>query len=117
MDLKDSGPLTVYFRNNGEKAIAERFSGNTEALKHCMTSLNGYVPDLDVSYDLVMGVDALPKISLVLLFNDVDETFPAECSILFEQTVESYLDAECIAMLGAKLSALLIQAQDNAMNR
>jgi hypothetical protein len=108
-DLKDSGPLTVYFRDNAEKVIVDRFSGNTEILKSCMTSLNGYVPDLDVTYDLVMAVDALPKIPLVLLFNDADDTFPAECSILFEQTVESYLDAECIAMLGAQLSVHLIQ--------
>ncbi|SDU20425.1 DUF3786 domain-containing protein [Desulfobacula phenolica] len=102
-DLKDAGPLTVYFRDNGEKAIAERFAGNTEKLKQYMAALNGYPPDLNVNYDLAIQIDALPKVPMLLLFNDADEGFPADCSILFERTVESYLDAECIAMLGYQL--------------
>jgi hypothetical protein len=106
-DLKDAGPLTVYFRDNGEKAISDRFAGNTEKLKQCMTVLNGYAPDLNVNYDLAMQIDALPKVPMLLLFNDADEGFPADCSILFERTVESYLDAECIAMLGHQLSVHL----------
>jgi len=106
-DLKDSGPLTVYFRDNVEQTIAKRFAGKTEALKQGMDALNGYPPDLDVSYDLAMQVDGLPKIPMVLLFNDADESFPPECSILFEKQVETYLDAECIAMLGYRLASRL----------
>jgi len=106
-DLKDAGPLTVYFRDNVEQAIAAEFAGKTEELKNCMAGLNGYTPDLDVSYDLAMQVDALPKIPMVLLFNDADELFPPECSILFERQVETYLDAECIAMLGHRLASQL----------
>jgi len=109
-DLKDSGPLTVYFRDNVEQAISTGFAGKRDELKHCMAGLNGYLPNLDVSYDLAMQVDALPKIPMVLLFNDADELFPPECSILFEKQVEAYLDAECIAMLGHQLVSQLNHA-------
>jgi hypothetical protein len=112
-DLKDSGPLTVYFRDNVEQVIADRFTGNLGQLKQCIASLKGYSPDLDVSYDLAMQVDALPQIPMVLLFNDKDESFPVKCSILFQRQVEIYLDAECIAMLGYRLSAQLRQGQKN----
>lgn len=111
-DLRDSGPLTVYFRDNVERAIARVFAGKTDQLKQGMAVLNGYPPDLDVRYDLAMQVDGLPKIPMVLLFNDADESFPPECSILFEQQVETYLDAECIAMLGYRLASRLKHFKD-----
>jgi hypothetical protein len=106
-DLKDAGPLTVYFRDNVEQAIAKGFSGKIEALRQGMAALNGYAPDLDVSYDLALQVDGLAKIPMLLLFNDAEESFPAECSLLFERQVETYLDAECIAMLGYRLAGQL----------
>lgn len=106
-DLKNAGPLTVYFKDNVEQAIAAGFAGKTAELKRCMAALNGYPPDLDVSYDLAVQVDALPKIPMVLLFNDAEEFFPPECTLLFERQVETYLDAECIAMLGYRLARQL----------
>lgn len=109
-DLKDSGPLTVYFRNNVEMAIAQRFTKKLPELQHSLAALKGYAPDLNARYDLAVQVDALPKIPLLVLFNDADEGFPPECSILFEGHVETFLDAECIAMVGSCLSARLNQA-------
>lgn len=106
-DLKTSGPLTVYFRDNVEQAIATGFTGKIEELKHGMTALKGVAPDLDVSYDLAIQVAGLPKILMVMLFNDADDTFPPACSLLFERQVETYLDAECIAMLGYRLAVQL----------
>jgi hypothetical protein len=112
-DLKDSGPLTVYFKDNVEQGIATLFSGNTDELKRCTKALNGVAPNLDVSYDLAVQVAGLPKIPMVLLFNDADDAFPSECSILFERQVETYLDAECIAMLGHRLARQLNHARNN----
>ncbi len=106
-DLKEAGPLTVYFKDNVEQVIAKGFAGKTEELKSCMAALNGYPPRLDVNYDLAVQVDGLPKIPMVLLFNDAEESFPPECTLLFERQVETYLDAECIAMLGYRLASQL----------
>ena len=102
-DFKDSGPLTNYFNNDVEHSIASYFKGNLGGLKKSCKSISGYQPDLEVDYDLAMQFNALPKIPVVLLFNDADEEFPAKCSVLFEGRAEKYLDAECIAMLGWQL--------------
>lgn len=109
-DLKDAGPLTVYFRDNVEQVIAKGFAGKVQELKQGMAALKGYTPNLDVSYDLAMQVDGLARIPMVLLFNDAEESFPPECSLLFERQVETYLDAECIAMLAYRLASQLKHA-------
>jgi hypothetical protein len=111
-DLRESGPLTVYFRDNVEGAIAKNFAGKTGKLKDCLAGMQGNPPDLDVSYDLVVQVAGLPKIPMVLLFNDVDDSFPSQALILFERQVETYLDAECIAMLGHLLASQLRRAMN-----
>ena len=54
-------------------------------------------------HDVSMGFNFLPRIPLLLLFNDKDDEFPASCSLLFERRSENYLDAECLAMAGRVL--------------
>ena len=102
-NLKDAAPLVNYFTNEVERAIAAYFSEKLDDLKKASRRLGGYPPDLDVTYDLAVQFDALPKIPIMMLYNDRDEEFPAKCSVLFENRVENYLDAECIAMIGWQL--------------
>ena len=40
---------------------------------------------------------------VLLLFNDTDEEFAAQSTVLFERRAEKYLDAECLAMVGMLL--------------
>lgn len=109
-DFKDSGPLTVFFLNDVERAIANCLTGNLDNMKKAGKTLGGYRPGIDVTYDLAMQFDALPKVPLFLLFNDADEEFPAKSSVLFERRAESYLDPECLAMLGRLLFTSLKKA-------
>ena len=102
-NLRDSGPLANYFTNEVERAIAMYFSQNIDRLKKASNTLGGYPPALEVSYDFAKQFDALPRVPVILLYNDMDEEFPAKCSVLFESRVEKYLDAECIAMIGWQL--------------
>jgi len=106
-DLKDSGPLTSYFVNDVERAIATQFNGRLGDMKNAGRTLKGYSPDIEVSYDLSMQFDALPKIPVVMLFNDADDEFSATCSVLFERRAENYLDPECLAMVGRCLFTYL----------
>jgi hypothetical protein len=108
-DFKDSRPLHNYFANDVERAIAIHFSGRIDVLKTVCESLNGYQPDLPVAYDLAMQFDALPKHSVILLVNDADAEFPAQCTVLFPGHFDACLDAECIAMVGAQLFSRLKQ--------
>lgn len=105
--MKDSGPLTAFFLNDVEKAISTRFEGRLKELENACKGMGGYIHEMDTTWDLSIGFNALPKVPLILLFNDADEEFPANCSILFERRAEKYLDAECLAMLGRLLFSRL----------
>ena len=109
-DLKDSGPLTSYFVNDVERAIATHFNSRLDDMKNAGRILKGYSPDIEVSYDLSMQFDALPKVPVVMLFNDADDEFSATCSVLFERRAENYLDPECLAMVGRYLFTSLKKA-------
>ncbi len=109
-DLKDSGPLTVYFANEVERTISACFAGRRDDLKRAGKSLGGRPADAGGSYDLSMQFDALPRIPMLLLFNDADDDFPATCSVLFEKRAEQFLDPECLAMLGRLFSVWLKKA-------
>lgn len=106
-DLKDSGPLTSYFVNDVERAIATQFNGRLCDMQNASRTLKGYSPGIEVSYDLSIQFDALPKVPVVMLFNDADDEFSATCSVLFEKRAENYLDPECLAMVGRCLFTYL----------
>ena len=99
-DFKDATPLIRAFYNTVTHPIAETFSGRPAELEKAGKSIGGYAPADELSYDLSMRFDALPKLPLLLLFNDKDDEFPAQCSVLFEQRTEKFLDMECLAMVG-----------------
>jgi hypothetical protein len=102
-DFNNAGPLTVYFANDVERSIAARFSGRIRELETAGKALGGSRPEINISNDLSMRFEALPRVSLLMLYNDADEEFPAQCSVLFEKRAERYLDAECLAMVGRLL--------------
>jgi hypothetical protein len=109
-DFKDAGPFVDGFVNNSEKAICRAFAGRLDALREACGRIGGTDPSLEVSTQLAMRFEALPRIPLALLFNDEDEEFPADSTILFERRAEKYLDMECLAILGWMLADLLVES-------
>lgn len=107
-NLRDSGPLTVYFADNVERVIAAGYSGRLTAFRSICSEL-GEEAKLEVKVDAKARFTALPRIPLIILFNDRDEEFPASCSVLMERRAERYLDAECLAMLGHGLAKRLTE--------
>ena len=99
-DFKDAGPLVRAFYNTVTHPIAETFSGRLAELENAGAKIGGYAPVDALSYDFSMRFDALPRVSLLLLFNDKDNEFPAQGSVLFEKRAEKFLDMECLAMVG-----------------
>lgn len=108
--LKDSGPLTKYFANDVERAISTYFTGRLGEMEKASKILRGYAPAVEVTYDLSVQFDALSQVPVIMLYNDADDEFPAKCSVLFERRAESYLDPECIAMVGRLLFTYLKKA-------
>ena len=109
-DLKDSGPLISYFANAVEQAISTCFAGKLDDMEGASKTLGGYPPVIEVTYDLSMQFDALPRVPVIMLYNDADDEFPAKCSVLFERRAEQYLDAECLAIVGRLLFSNLKRA-------
>ena len=116
-DFKDTGPLTAYFANDVERSIAAQFSGRLRELETAGKALGGCSPDMELSNDLSMRFEALPRVPLLMLYNDVDEEFPAQCSVLFERRAETYLDAECLAIVGRLLFTKLETAAEGMLIR
>jgi hypothetical protein len=114
-DFKDSGPLTKFFLNAVEEPVAHHFSGRLDELKASCDMLGGYQPLIQLSYELSVQFNPLPKVPLLLLYNDADDEFPAHCSVLFERRAEKYLDAECLAILGMLLSIYLRKRIENEL--
>ena len=116
-DFPDAAPFVDAFHNNAEMNIAKTFSGRLNALREACLKLGGYKPSINWAYHLQMRFDALPKIPILLLFNDADEEFPAQCLLLFERRAEKYLDMECLAMLGWLLTGYLCELSENTSLR
>ena len=96
-----------FFRSDTEQAIEKSFSGRKEALFTACKNLGGHDRGAEFSYDVAMAFEALPRVSLLLLFNDMDDEFPAQCKVLFQKHSEFYLDPESLIMTSTYLSKRL----------
>lgn len=108
----DAAPFAGGFKNTAEEPISKAFTGKLNDLKRACTALGGQPGEAIFSCDLAIRFRVLPKVNLLMMFNDEDEEFPAECSILFEQHASAYLDMECLAMLGMVLATWLKHGPD-----
>lgn len=111
-DFKAAGPLLVYFANDCEMPITRAFTGRIDALRGACERIGGEKSDLDLPYQVAYVIEALPTISLLVLFNDGDDEFPAACSLLYSEHADRYLDAECLAILANILASCLIDMAD-----
>lgn len=109
-DFKDAAPFVGAYTETTEKAISRDFSGKADSLAAAATGLGGGPLETDLPYTLCLQVPCLPRVPLFVLFDDVDDEFPARCSVLFEKRAEHYLDMECLAMAGMLLASHLREA-------
>ena len=111
-DFKNESHFTNvnFFVSDTENAIVGAFTNSIDSLIRAGEKLGGGREDGLFAYDLVMRFSALPRIGLLLLFNDGDEDFPAYGTILFQKQAEYYLDPESLAMTSAALTHRLQRA-------
>ncbi len=106
-EFKDAAPLISYFTTNTNKIIETTFAGNISALRERCLLLGGEI-GYSQTYDLSVQFYALPRIPVLLNFNDRDELFPATASLLYRASAECFLDMECLAITGTLLAGKLI---------
>ncbi|SDU52367.1 DUF3786 domain-containing protein [Desulfobacula phenolica] len=114
-DFKKTSHFTNvnFFKSDTEQVILKHFSGRLDELFKAGKKLGGVRYEADMPYDLAIKFDALPRISLLLLFNDRDEEFPAQCTVLFQKHSEFYLDPESLGITSAVLANNLIKTMQN----
>ncbi len=104
---------TNFFNTETTGQIKTHFSNRLTNLKISCEKINGVVQQMDLAYDLSVSFMVLPRLSLLLLMNDADEDFPADCKVLFQRQGEHYLDPESLAMTSSLLARQLIRADKN----
>jgi hypothetical protein len=108
-DFKDAAPLISYFDSTVQGRISREFSGRSNDLGKACQTIGGKPYTQELAYRIKYQFRALPKIPVYLLFNDEEEGFPAQCTLLFEQRVQNYLDMESLAILCGTLAHRLNQ--------
>lgn len=108
-DFKDAAPLIHFFNNSVQGDVARAFSGKIAALNEACERLGGVPVEDDWSYQIKYRFAGLPRVSVYLLFNDEEEGFPAQCTLLFDRSTEAFLDMESVAMLAGTLSRKLVK--------
>jgi hypothetical protein len=106
-DFKDAAPYVQGFENTARKPVSRAFAGRLAELEAGCRHLGGTPCDIGILCDLSYVFEALPKVRIYLVFNDADEDFPADCSLLFEKQAARHLDMECLAMIGMVLAERL----------
>jgi hypothetical protein len=114
-DFKDAAPFAGSFINYTEAPLADHFARGIDRLETAARALNAQSPAEEFPYDLSLQFPALPKVPVLVLFNDVDEEFAARCAVLFEKRAEKHLDMECLAMVGMLLFEWLKRAADKSV--
>lgn len=109
-DFPDAGPLTVFWSDAVEAPLARTFARRVDTLVSICEDLGAIPPDMDIACDCCRRFTPLPKVPLLLIFNDADDDFPASASLLFEKRASTYLDAESQAILGQQLTKRLLTA-------
>ena len=107
-EFSDAGPLFLRFTENTAKIIQTHFSNRFEVLGRRCLKLGGTILTHQ-SYDISVRFRALPKIPIILNFNDADELMPANAGFLYLDTAASYLDLQCLTVTCTYLTGLLIQ--------
>ncbi len=102
-DFKDAAPLVGYFTNTIEGGLARRFADHGTALENACRMAGGRPYTADLAYAVKFRFTGLPRVPVYLLFNDKEEGFPAQATLLFERSAEEYLDMESLAILAGIL--------------
>ncbi|MEM5788052.1 MAG: DUF3786 domain-containing protein [Syntrophobacteraceae bacterium] len=93
------------FQKRARDPFLEFFAGNGRFFKTC-AGIMGAVPVETGDYGMRFRV--LPMIEVQLVLWEGDEEFPADATILFDDTIQLHLSAEDIAVLSGSLVYRLI---------
>lgn len=110
-EFPGSGPLFSRFVNNTSKIMETTFSGCLGELEKRCRELNGFIVETE-GYDLSVRFKALPRIPIILNFNDTEDGMTARAGFLFYDNVGSYLDLQTLSIISTYLTGRLIDPKE-----
>ena len=113
-DFKNAAPFVEGFSNTSEHEVEKHFTGKLSGLEKACFVSGGKAFDADFSYDLSIRFEPLPRVPVIMLFNDEYEMFRSRCIMLFEKCAEMYLDMECLAIIAMQLAGHLKKNKESA---
>ncbi len=108
-EMEGGGPLAGHFAENTQKIIETTFAGKAGDLHDAALRANGTATG-ETGYDLSFQFSVLPNVLLLLRFNDVEDSFPAQSSILFRQSAQAFLGLKPLGIAGTLLVGKLLGA-------
>ena len=94
--LSGGAGYSASFRGRVVLPLARAFGSRPGALLSAAASLDGEPLDLG---DASVRLPALPRVPLAYVVWGGDEEFPASANVVFDASVEGYLDAEAVTVL------------------
>jgi len=94
-----------------ERPLSMGLAGRLEALRAWAAEVGRPV---DVPGDVAVAWDVLPRVPLLLVFNEADEEFPASARVFFDATAPNYLPTEDLSVL-AEIAALRVLERVGAL--
>ena len=94
------------FHADAEGPLSRGLEGRLEALR---VWVEGHARPVDLPGDVAAAWDALPRVPLLLIFNERDEEFAAGARILFDITAPNYLPTEDLSVLAELAVSRLLE--------
>jgi hypothetical protein len=105
--LSGGAGYSASFRGRVVLSLVRAFGSNPKALLAAAVGLDGERLDLG---DASVRLPALPRVPLAYVIWGGDEEFPPSASVVFDGSVEGYLDAEAVTVLAELATRRLVAA-------
>ena len=93
------------FRAEVEQPLCRALEGRLEALRRWVER---NAREVDLPGDVAAAWNVLPRVPLLIIFNERDEEFPASVKVLFEASAPGYLPTEDLSVLAELAAARII---------
>ena len=101
------------FRGRVVAPLLRTFGQRPEALLEAAAGLDGSSLDLG---DAAVALTALPRVPIAFVLWCGDDEFTPSASVVFDASVEGYLDAEAVTVLAELATRRMIEAAANGSN-
>jgi hypothetical protein len=102
------------FRGRVVAPLLRAFGQRPEALRGAAAGLDGSSLDMG---DAAVVLEALPRVPIAFVLWSGDDEFAPSASVVFDASIEGYLDAEAVTVLAELATRRMIEAAGGGPNK